>query len=222
MAKEIVLFVLYSIVHFFAIATITKEDVLYLPSKIIPILILIVALFRYFPSLEKRGKLIAIGLVFSLFGDSFLALPKQGYFVFGLGSFLIAQLIYSYAFTLDSKIKPILAIPFLLFGCSFFLILVPKLGSLLVPVGVYISAICLMGWRAAARNSSSKPFYLGLIGALVFILSDSIIAYSMFLKPEMDRFTASMGIMVTYYIAQLLIYSATKVEEIEIQTVKNT
>lgn len=79
-----------------------------------------------------------------------------------------------------------------------------------------------MGWRAAARNSVSKPFYLGLLGALVFILSDSIIAYSMFLKPEMDRFTASMGIMVTYYIAQVLIYSATKAEELDFQSVKNT
>ncbi|TGL17941.1 lysoplasmalogenase [Leptospira levettii] len=222
MAKEIVLFVLFSVVHLLAIVTITKEDVFYLPSKIIPILILIVALFRSFPTLEKRGKLVAVGLVFSLFGDSFLAIPKEGYFVPGLGSFLIAQLIYSYAFTIDSKIKPLLAIPFLLFGSSFFMVLVPKLGALTIPVGFYISAICLMGWRAAARNSITKPFYLGLLGALVFILSDSIIAYSMFLNREMDRSVASLGIMITYYFAQLLIYAATKTEELDVQSVKNT
>ncbi|TGL62443.1 lysoplasmalogenase [Leptospira jelokensis] len=222
MAKEIVLFVLFSIVHLLAIVTITKEDLFYLPSKIIPILILIVSLFRFFPSLEKRGKLVAVGLVFSLFGDSFLAIPKEGYFVPGLGSFLVAQLIYSYAFTIDSKIKPLLAIPFLLFGSSFFMVLAPKLGALMIPVGFYISAICLMGWRAASRNSISKPFYLGLLGALVFILSDSIIAYSMFLNREMDRSLASLGIMITYYLAQLLIYAATKTEELDVQSVKNT
>ncbi|XDD44631.1 lysoplasmalogenase [Leptospira sp. WS60.C2] len=222
MAKEIVLFVLFSIVHLLAIVTISKEDAMYLPSKVIPIFILIFGLFRFFPTLEKRGKLVAIGLVFSAFGDTFLAIPKEGYFVPGLGSFLIAQLIYAYAFTLDSKIKPILAIPFLIFGSSFFIVLAPKLGELTIPVGFYISAICLMGWRAAARNSITKPFYLGLLGALVFILSDSIIAYSMFLNREMDRTVASLGIMVTYYLAQLLIYVATKSEELDVQAVKNT
>ncbi|TGM13670.1 lysoplasmalogenase [Leptospira selangorensis] len=222
MAKEIVLFVLFSVVHLLAIVTITKEDWMYLPSKIIPIFILIFGLFRFFPSLEKRGKLVAIGLVFSVFGDAFLAIPKEGFFVPGLGSFLIAQLLYAYAFTLDSKVKPILAIPFLIFGSSFFIALSPKLGELTIPVGFYISAICLMGWRAAARNSITKPFYLGLLGALVFILSDSIIAYSMFLNRGMDRSIASLGIMITYYLAQVLIYSATKSEELDVQAVKNT
>ncbi|MDF3819900.1 lysoplasmalogenase [Leptospira sp. 96542] len=214
MAKEFVLFGLYSLVHIGAILTIPKENYFYLPSKIIPIVILIVSLFRFFPKLEKRGKLMAFGLVFSAFGDSFLALPSSAYFVPGLGSFLVAQLIYSYAFSLQSESKPILALPFLIFGLSFFYVLLPKLGSLLIPVAVYITAICLMGWRAASRNSSSKPFLLGLFGALIFMLSDSIIAYSMFLNTSMNRTVASLLIMVTYYLAQVLLYAATKSEEL--------
>jgi uncharacterized membrane protein YhhN len=71
-----------------------------------------------------------------------------------------------------------------------------------------------MGWRAASRNSNTKPFVLGLLGAVIFIASDSIIAYSMFLNPEMDREIASLSIMITYYLAQALIYLATKTEEI--------
>lgn len=214
MTKELLLFTLYSFVHLLAIVTIPRENPFFLPSKIIPILILIYAVFKYLPILEKRGKLVGLGLIFSLFGDSFLALPGGKFFVPGLGSFLVAQLIYSYAFSLRSDVKPMLALPFLIFGASFFYFLAPKLGPLLVPVFVYITAICLMGWRAASRNSASKPFVLGLLGALVFIASDSVIAYSMFLNPEMDKAVASLLIMITYYVAQALIYSATYSEEI--------
>ncbi|MCZ8343401.1 MAG: lysoplasmalogenase [Leptospira sp.] len=214
MAKELVLFTLYSIVHLLVIVTIPRESFIYLPSKIIPILILIVSVFRHVSILSKRGKWVGVGLVFSLFGDAFLALPGGKYFVPGLGSFLIAQLMYSYAFSIRSDWKPILFLPFLIFGASFFFFLAPKLGPLLIPVLVYITAICIMGWRAASRNSATKPFILGLLGALVFVASDSIIAYSMFLNPEMDREVASLLIMITYYMAQALIYLATKSEEI--------
>lgn len=214
MAKELVLFTIYSFVHLLVIVTTPRESYIYLPSKIIPILILIVSLFRHVSLLSKRGKWVGVGLVFSLFGDAFLALPGGKYFVPGLGSFLIAQLLYSYAFSIRSEWKPILFLPFLIFGTSFFYFLAPKLGPLLIPVLVYVSAICLMGWRAASRNSNTKPFVLGLLGAVIFIASDSIIAYSMFLNPEMDREIASLSIMITYYLAQALIYLATKTEEI--------
>lgn len=213
MTKELVLFVLYAIVHLVAIFSITREDFLYLPTKVIPILVLLFVLGRNFPQLEKRGKFVFIGLLFSLAGDSFLALPNQTYFIPGLGSFLVAQLLYSFAFTLDSRVKPFLAIPFLVFGSTFFYALAPKLGPLVFPVGFYISAICLMGWRASARSSNISVYTIGLMGALAFILSDSIIAYSMFLNPGLDRVWASFGIMSTYYLAQWLIFRATQIEE---------
>ena len=100
MTKEIVLFGIFSVLHLIVICTITRENYLFLPSKILPILLLIFTLGKSWTNLAKKGKLILIALVFSLFGDSFLALPGSGYFVPGLGSFLIAQLIYAYAFSL--------------------------------------------------------------------------------------------------------------------------
>ncbi|TGN19646.1 lysoplasmalogenase [Leptospira idonii] len=214
MAKEIVLFGLYSIVHLLAILTITKESYFFLPSKIIPILILIVSLVRFWGELQKRGKLVVLALIFSAFGDSFLALPGEKFFVPGLGSFLLAQLIYAYAFSIGSTLKLKLSLPFLAFGGVFFALLVPKLGVLLIPVAVYIAAICLMGWRAAARVSQAHAYRCGLIGAITFMASDSIIAYSMFLNPHMDRLLASMLIMITYYLAQALLYESVKVEEL--------
>lgn len=222
MTKDIVLFGIYSILHFIAIFALTRESVFFLPLKIIPILILIVYLAKERAKLQKRGKLVLFGLIFSLFGDSFLALPGNQFFVPGLGSFLIAQLIYSYAFSVGSKLAPLRAIPFVIFGLLFFYQLVPHLGALLIPVGVYISAICLMGWRSLARVADSPVYGLGLFGALIFMISDSIIAYSMFLNPSMDRQVAGLLIMVTYYLAQLLIYLATKVEELNPTDRKST
>jgi alkenylglycerophosphocholine/alkenylglycerophosphoethanolamine hydrolase len=222
MAKEIVLFTIYSTVHLLAIYIIPRESIFFLPSKIIPILVLIFFLANRWSDLQRKGKFVLLGLVFSLFGDSFLALPGSGYFVPGLGSFLVAQLVYSYAFSLGSKVSLPLFLPFIVFGLIFFYFLAPKLGPLLVPVGVYITAICLMGWRSSARVAPKNVYLLGLLGALIFMVSDSIIAYSMFLNPEMDRSLASLLIMITYYIAQLLIYSATKAEELNLAFSKST
>jgi uncharacterized membrane protein YhhN len=222
MTKDIVLFGLYSIVHLFVIVTISKESYLFLPSKIIPILLLIFFLAKEWASLQKKGKLIVLALVFSLFGDSFLALPSSAYFVPGLGSFLVAQLVYSYAFSIGSRSSLILFLPFLLFGLTFFYFLRPELGPLLIPVAVYITAICFMGWRSAARVATRPVYLLGLFGAIIFIASDSIIAYSMFLNRTMDRQIASLLIMITYYVAQLLIYSSAKVEELNPKFSKST
>lgn len=221
MAKEIVLFGLYSLVHLLAILTIPKENYFFLPSKIIPILILIVALLRYWKKLELRGKLVAVALVFSSFGDSFLALPDPKFFVPGLGSFLVAQLIYSGAFSFGSPLKLILFLPFLAYGLTFYSLLFPHLGPLAVPVAVYVLAICIMGWRALARKSVTYAFRVGLLGAISFIVSDSIIAYSMFLNPGMDRTLASILIMVTYYLAQALLYESVKVEELILKDSKS-
>ncbi|TGL61763.1 lysoplasmalogenase [Leptospira ognonensis] len=222
MTKDIVLFGLYSIVHLVAIVSITKENVFFLPSKIIPILLLILFLSRDWAYLLKKGKLVVVALVFSLFGDSFLALPSPDFFVPGLGSFLVAQLIYAYAFSIGSKLSIVRLIPFVIFGCTFFYFLKPELGPLLIPVAVYVSAICLMGWRSLARVAPSRVYFLGLFGSLIFILSDSIIAYSMFLNRTMDRQVASLLIMITYYLAQFFIYAATKVEELNSVRRKST
>ncbi len=222
MTKDIVLFGLYGLVHLLAIVSITKESYFFLPSKIIPILVLIFFLAKDWAFLQKKGKLVVSALIFSLFGDSFLALPNPSYFVPGLGSFLVAQLIYAYAFSLGAKFSPLRALPFLGFGIIFFYFLAPELGALTIPVAVYVTAICLMGWRSASRIGTLKVFQLGFIGALIFILSDSIIAYSMFLNKNMDRHLASLLIMITYYVAQFLIYAATKEEELNLTRRKST
>jgi uncharacterized membrane protein YhhN len=59
-----------------------------------------------------------------------------------------------------------------------------------------------MGIRASERKVSDKSYQLVLIGAILFILSDSLIALSKFV---VNIPLSSLWIMATYVVAQYLI-----------------
>ena len=85
-----------------------------------------------------------------------------------------------------------------------FYILKDGLGDLLIPVIVYMSAILLMALTAFLRQGSvTKISYIFVfIGALFFIISDSLLALNKFYKPLP---LANISIMLTYAMAQLFI-----------------
>jgi len=168
-------------------------------------LIILVALLATTPVPAAYKTFILAGLVFSLAGDVFLMLPEK-WFQAGLGSFLAAQALYILAFKPETKAglsAPVL-LPFLLYGLLFFRMLSPSLGKLKLPVLIYTAAITVMAWLAACRyvyRGGTKPL-LAFVGALLFLVSDSVLAY--------DRFAKKLGparlvILGTYFPAQLLI-----------------
>lgn len=149
----------------------------------------------------RVGPPVAVGLGLSAVGDCLLEL---GWFEPGLLAFLCAHLAYTVAFV---RAAPRLALrrslPFLAFGLGVFLVLRPGLGSLAVPVGVYVAAICAMMWRAAARVGAGPARHaapwLGLAGALAFAASDTLIAF--------DRFHGGIAgvvvpVMILYWLGQ--------------------
>ena len=148
--------------------------------------------------------MIITGLVFSLAGDVFLMLPSDR-FVPGLVAFLIAHLFYSAAFA--SEISALIwwpLIPLVIFGIIIFLILAPALGKLKVPVLIYVVVILIMAWLAWERliQSGQSGALLASIGAILFIISDTILALDRFrgtFKP------ARASNLTTYFAAQLLI-----------------
>jgi len=75
-----------------------------------------------------------------------------------------------------------------------------------IPVLVYGSSVCLMVIMAALRidSVSRRSFWWVTIGAILFMLSDSIIAINKFLY-EGNLPLASFFIMLTYIIAQFFI-----------------
>ncbi|TGK14866.1 lysoplasmalogenase [Leptospira barantonii] len=182
------------------------EIALKLATKVIPILILIFFSFFEGKWKDRAGKYIFAGLIFSLFGDTFLGLPGN-YFVFGLGSFLVAQILYSIGFSVGNPVNIVRLIPYFVFGISFYTWILPGIGSsLYVPVACYVSAICVMGWRAASRECPRPEFWKSFAGSSLFILSDSFIAMGKFAALPIPLL--GLWIMSTYYAAQFLIYES--------------
>lgn len=167
--------------------------------KIIPILLL---LWYVVVSIQGRVRnLLLTGLGFSLLGDILLSL--NGLFIQGLGAFLIAQLTYAGLFFSQARISKA--------GISFGIIMIalvtitawqilPHTGDLKWVVLAYMVAITTMAISAGLRDD---PFFLfTALGAGIFVLSDTLIAVNKFIAPFE---WAGVGIMITYYLAQLMI-----------------
>lgn len=148
--------------------------------------------------------LIIAGLLFSLAGDIFLMLPTDR-FIAGLVSFLIAHLFYIAAFISDTGVATAWwLLPFLVYGAVIYTRLAPHLGRLKVPVIIYMIAILVMAWQAAGRWSATPESgrLVAFGGAVLFVISDSVLAWNRFRKPFRAARALTMG---TYYTAQWLI-----------------
>jgi alkenylglycerophosphocholine hydrolase len=147
---------------------------------------------------------IGIGLLFSLAGDLLLAWPDD-LFVFGLGAFLLAHLAYLRAYLSDSRrpALPSLLLALVVGGAMFAVLARAGLGQLLIPVACYVTAICLMLWRALARLGAPglhpRSTWLAAAGALLFAFSDSLIGISRFVV-AFDA--APYAIILTYWLGQ--------------------
>ncbi len=150
--------------------------------------------------------LIIIGLVFSLAGDVFLMLPEEprSFFVPGLVVFLIAHLFYIVAFCLGggwSSKDLLVALPFLAFGIGTAAYLWPSLGAMRAPVALYILVILAMGWRSGVRiyavDAPMPGAVIALVGAVLFIFSDLILALNRFVRP----FASARATNLTTYFA---------------------
>lgn len=153
------------------------------------------------------GILLLSGLILSFLGDILLLGSADKVFRIGLAAFLIGHLVYMTAFL-------ILGIDLIFFfsatvaaavaGVWAFNWLKPHIPqNLLFPVSAYIIIISLMAASAAGCTADGAPFRL-LIGALLFYLSDIIVARNRFIKPA---FVNKIVGLPLYYAGQLLIAS---------------
>ena len=178
--------------------------------------LIIGSLIAYFVPHSKHLKkstrnLTLIALVFSVIGDMLLMFTDKSphYFAGGLVAFLLAHVMYILVFVKkrNIKVKPYFTIIFLaVYGGILFYMLKDGIGNMLIPVVVYMLAILTMASTAFWRkeNVNKQSFYLVFIGALFFIISDSLIALDKFYLPIP---LARTGIIITYAFAQLLIIS---------------
>ena len=150
------------------------------------------------------GRILGISLAFSSLGDVLLNIG--GMFVFGLSSFLVAHLLYIVIFVRNRR-QPAQLMPvagpviaaLAVYSTAMTLWLWPDLGDMKVPVAAYVATITAMGMTAALADFRA-PWVL--VGALLFILSDSVIAVGRF-KDGLPG--GAYIIWSTYYVGQILI-----------------
>ena len=168
-----------------------------LVSKPVPVLALLGWLQNAPPAPYRRW--ISIGLMFSVLGDILLAWPED-LFVFGLGAFLVAHLAYLKAYLVDCRRLALLPLAVaLIAGVSLLGVMASSgLGDLLIPVCVYALAISAMLWRALARLGTQVPkksAMLAAAGALIFVVSDSLIGIDRFVI----KFSAAPYLIILFY-----------------------
>jgi uncharacterized membrane protein YhhN len=150
-------------------------------------------------------------LFFSWVGDVLLmfAGTNERFFLFGLASFLVAHLCYITYFrrvwaTEGILLKPVLLAAVTAYYVILILVLFGHLGNMKIPVLVYglvISMMLLLAlhvWFIANRTAG----YWMTAGALMFVLSDSILAINKFYQPFA---MAGVFIMLTYGLAQFML-----------------
>ena len=178
-------------------------------------LIMVIPLYFLVRYLNRRTlyRWMLIAFLFSWLGDILLLGQSidELFFVGGLSAFLFAHLAYIIYFKKSSYRKVIkhqgitvLQGGTVLIALSFYLLMYMNLGELWIPVLLYVTAIGFMGVTALGRYGrvNMDAFSYSVVGAFVFILSDSIIGYNKFVAPV--PFAESI-IMLFYCIAQYMI-----------------
>lgn len=145
-----------------------------------------------------KVKWVWIALFFSWLGDVLLMLPYD-LFVFGLASFLLAHVFYVRHFwsVWDRSafpFQPLYLIGVLVYLIGLLYLLFPVLGAMQVPVIVYGAVISAMLLLALQTDRLGYR-----LGALLFVLSDSILAINKFHTPIPF---AALLVMSTYGLAQ--------------------
>ena len=178
--------------------------------------LLLPALCAYYVAAGSRSTVFVGALFFCWVGDVLLIFQQREemFFIGGLAAFLTGHVLYIVAYRqhmsedrsleLLNTQKIRFALSVILAATGLFVVLLPMLGGLVVPVLLYTIVIALMVMNAIFRygRTSAVSFWLVFCGALLFMVSDSILALNKFLNPLP---LAGFWIMLTYMSAQCLI-----------------
>lgn len=174
-----------------------------------PLVVTSLLVFFLLQNVDKRTKiLVTTALVFSLIGDFQLMFAEgsDSLFAGGLLAFLVAHIMYILQFSRTRNknigyLAPLLVL--LVYAISMFWYLSDSLNSMAIPVGLYIVVILVMILFAYLRNDSmiDNSYIYILAGALLFMLSDSILGITRF---KSDIPFSRVLVMGIYSIAQLL------------------
>jgi len=166
---------------------------------------------------------VLLAFFFSWVGDNFLMMSGKNelFFFAGVGGFFCAQVSYIYIFSKFSEKggkgylqrHPWLSVFFLAYVAGMLVLLFPGLEGMMKPIiSIYALSLMLMSMMALNRSGrvGELSFKLVFIGSLLFLLSDSMIAFNKF---HSEIPLAGFLIMLTYISAQYLIMRGLILEE---------
>ena len=211
----IVLFFIAAIADIYAI--ISGNETIETYAK--PMLLTLLAVV-YLASADKPIFWYVLGMFLCFIGDVLLMFKGANFFMYGLGFFLLGHIVYikitASFLPKDLTAKMISsAFPFIVFFGVLMYLIYPNLGDMMIPVAVYGITIATFGsitFLNYREVKSTENLWL-FIGAVIFILSDSLIALNKFYEPNE---LYGVTIMITYILAQFLICKAMIVKSVNV------
>ena len=196
------------------LADVIKSAELHLICK--PMIMITLGIYYLINTSNHRSTLVLLAILFSFVGDTALMFESSEslFFMLGLGAFLISHVFYILAYrqhqyqrigdALHGIRKIRFAFPIVLAGTGLIVILYPTLGALKFPVMVYALVLVLMVLNGLFRygRTTNKSFWMVFGGAVLFMVSDSLLAIDKFLQSIAHP---GLLIMSTYISAQFLI-----------------
>lgn len=185
---------------------------LYTKPLLMPLLALGFALETRPP--DRRSVLVLSALFFSWLGDVLLMLEERNsvFFILGLLGFLTAHALYIAYFSIIPaseggsfvRKRPIMLLAVLAYVVELLYILWPSLNGMKIPVLVYGivigSMLCFALWQYGKIHTQAAG--LLIVGALLFVASDSLLAINKFKAPIPF---GGIWVMSTYVLAQYCI-----------------
>ena len=149
---------------------------------------------------RKGARGLAWALAFSALGDAVLEYSPN-WFIGGLAAFLIAHIIYTVVFVRRWRGVRVSAgaVAVVIYSCVFAAWLLPEVGTIVLPVAIYVAAITAMVASAFMARFSNRWVE---IGAVLFLISDTVLAVDRFRMPVP---LPDWIIWPSYYVGQYLI-----------------
>jgi uncharacterized membrane protein YhhN len=154
-----------------------------------------------------------IGLICCMAGDICLVFPQKAMFLTGLVAFLVGHIWYTAAFFHTVALHQLAWIGFLVVlvaGVKIYFWLKPHLGSMKLPVLLYIIFISLMvcgAWTVLVDSGISRSGRLMVFtGALLFYFSDLMVARQRFVQKVYRNRLIGLPL---YYLGQYLLAFST-------------
>ncbi|AMO84087.1 YhhN-like protein [Solibacillus isronensis B3W22] len=200
MARKVLILLFFGLGLYYVFFFETIDSSLKMVFKLLPMIFLIVLAFLTKVHVKSPYYwLISIGLIFCAVGDYTLQ-----WFIIGLSFFLVGHIFYIFAFrSTNQQNTPLYVKVFLaLYGAVMMFWIAGSLlqkgdAVLAIAVTAYILVILTMGWTSFRTGSK-----FAVIGATLFIMSDSVLAINRFM---FDVAYSHILIMFTYYGAQFFL-----------------